>query len=61
MKPLLVNIVIIFSLFRIQNQLGVNALFTWGVVPENKTNYIAIVPGGWVEELLMVGHFCSNR
>ena len=44
-------------MFRIQNQLGVNALFTWGVVPENKTNYIAIVPGGWVEELLMVGYF----
>ena len=40
--------------FRLQNQLGVSALFTWGVVPENNTNHLAVVPGGWVEENLQV-------
>ena len=40
--------------FRLQNQLGVSVLFTWGVVPENNTNHLAIVPGGWVEEYLQV-------
>ena len=39
---------------RLQNMLGVSALFTWGVVPENNTNHLAVVPGGWVEENLQV-------
>jgi len=39
-------------LYRLQNQLGVSALFTWGVVPENNSNHLAIVPGGWVEDYL---------
>ena len=45
-------IYMIFS--RLQNMLGVSALFTWGVVPENNTNHLAVVPGGWVEENLQV-------
>jgi hypothetical protein len=40
--------------FRLQNQLGVSVLFTWGVVAENNSNHIAVVPGGWVEEYLEV-------
>ena len=38
--------------FRLQNQLGVSVLFTWGVIAENNSNHIAIVPGGWNEEYL---------
>ena len=38
--------------FRLQNQLGVSVLFTWGVISENNTNHIAIVPGGWNEDYL---------
>jgi hypothetical protein len=43
------------SLLSLQNQLGVSVLFTWGVVAENNSNHIAVVPGGWVEEYLEVG------
>ena len=38
--------------FRLQNQLGVSVLFTWGVIAENNSNHVAIVPGGWNEEYL---------
>ena len=38
--------------FRLQNQLGVSVLFTWGVISENNSNHIAIVPGGWNEDYL---------
>ena len=42
-----------FVLFsRLQNQLGVSVLFTWGVISENNSNHIAIVPGGWNEDYL---------
>lgn len=37
---------------RLQNQLGVSVLFTWGVISENNSNHIAIVPGGWNEDYL---------
>ena len=37
---------------RLQNQLGVSALFTWGIISENNSNHIAIVPGGWNEDYL---------
>ena len=33
-------------------QLGVSVLFTWGVISENNSNHIAIVPGGWNQEYL---------
>ena len=54
-------------MFRLQNQLGlslsphqslciyfpgVSALFTWGVIAENGTTHIAVVPGGWTEDQL---------
>ena len=39
-------------MFRLQNQLGVSVLFTWGVITENNSNHVAIVPGGWNEEYL---------
>jgi len=39
-------------LYRLQNQLGVSALFTWGVIAENGTTHIAVVPGGWMEDQL---------
>ena len=39
-------------LFRLQNQLGVSVLFTWGVISENNSNHLAIVPGGWNEDYL---------
>eukprot|EP00092_Neocalanus_flemingeri_P023165 GFUD01025119.1.p1 GENE.GFUD01025119.1~~GFUD01025119.1.p1 ORF type:complete len:953 (-),score=164.55 GFUD01025119.1:486-3344(-) len=39
-------------MFRLQNQLGVSVLFTWGVIAENNSNHVAIVPGGWNEEYL---------
>ena len=38
--------------FRLHNQLGVSVLFTWGVISENNSNHIAIVPGGWNEDYL---------
>ena len=31
---------------------GVSALFTWGVIAENGTTHIAVVPGGWTEDQL---------
>ena len=37
---------------RLQSQLGVSALFTWGIISENNSNHIAIVPGGWNEDYL---------
>jgi len=39
-------------MFRLQNQLGVSALFTWGVIAENGSTHIAVVPGGWTEDQL---------
>ena len=39
-------------MFRLHNQLGVSVLFTWGVISENNSNHIAIVPGGWNEDYL---------
>ena len=29
-----------------------SALFTWGVIAENGTTHIAVVPGGWTEDQL---------
>jgi hypothetical protein len=29
-------------------------IIQWGVVDENNSNHIAVVPGGWVEEYLEV-------
>lgn len=43
---------IVIFCFRLQNQLGVSVLFTWGVISENNSNHIAIVPGGWNEDYL---------
>ena len=40
------------KMYRLHNQLGVSVLFSWGVVTENNTNHIAIVPGGWNEDYL---------
>ena len=31
---------------------GVSALFTWGVIAENGSTHIAVVPGGWTEDQL---------
>merc|ERR1719500_2682122 len=39
-------------IYRLQNQLGVSALFTWGVIAENGSTHIAVVPGGWTEDQL---------
>ena len=29
-----------------------SALFTWGVIAENGSTHIAVVPGGWMEDQL---------